>query len=122
MKVFIADDSELIRERLTEILMGLKKPVDIVGQAGTVRDAIERITLLHPDLVILDIKMPDGSGIEVLRDIKRKFSDIHILMFSQYAIPVFKHRCQFFGADDFFEKGDFDSLLGAVAILGESYA
>ena len=64
MKVFIADDSPILRERLDAMLSELPG-IKIVGQAGNVADAIETIRALHPDVVILDIRMPGGSGIGV---------------------------------------------------------
>ena len=70
IKVFIADDSLIVQEHLVTMLDELTE-VEIVGQAGTVVGAISAIRKFQPDVVILDIRMPDGSGIDVLRTIKQ---------------------------------------------------
>ena len=61
IKVFIADDSLIVQEHLVTMLDELSE-VEIVGQAETVAEAISAIGKLQPDVVILDIRMPDGSG------------------------------------------------------------
>jgi two-component system response regulator DevR len=71
IKVFIADDSLIVREHLVTMLDELAG-IEIVGQAGTVTEAISAIRILQPDVVILDIRMPGGSGIDVLENIKQK--------------------------------------------------
>ena len=62
IKVFIADDSLIVREHLVTMLDELAG-IEIVGQAGTVTEAISAIRNLQPDVVILDIRMPGGSGL-----------------------------------------------------------
>ena len=69
IKVFLADDSLIVREHLVTMLTEVTE-VEIVGQAENVPDAINGIGKLQPDLVILDIRMPGGSGIDVLEKIK----------------------------------------------------
>src|SRR5436190_509507 len=71
MRIFLADDSVIVRERLTTLLLELPE-VEIVGEAATAGDAMKSIRELRPDVVILDIQMPGGSGIDVLRTIRRE--------------------------------------------------
>jgi len=70
MRVFIVDDSEILRSRLIEMLSEFKE-IDIVGQTGYAQEAIELIKELIPDVVILDIRLPDGNGINLLKMIKK---------------------------------------------------
>src|SRR5690348_13960631 len=70
MQVFIVDDSALVRQRLAELLVAVEH-VHVIGEAGTVADALSRIPELRPDLVTVDIRMPDGDGVSVLKAIKQ---------------------------------------------------
>ena len=67
--VLIVDDSELIRQRLIALLAESPE-IRIVGEAGNSREALEAMRRIRPDTVILDIRMPGGSGIELLKQIK----------------------------------------------------
>ena len=80
MKVFIADDSEVVCERLTTMLSELPG-IEIIGQS------IESIRRLHPDVVILDIRMPGGSGIDVLEDIKKTNTAPVVIVLTNYPYP-----------------------------------
>lgn len=110
LNVFIADDSILVRERITELLADLPE-VNLVGQAGNVPDAVAGIQRLRPDAVILDIRMPGGSGIEVLETIKMYGSGPLVIMLTAYAQPQYRERCLAAGADYFFDKTtEFDQI------------
>jgi len=64
MRVFLIEDHRMVREALCEVLT--KDPdIDVVGQAGDAADGLERVTALKPDVVVLDIRLPDLNGIEV---------------------------------------------------------
>ena len=103
LKVFIADDSQVFRSRLVEMLSDFRG-IEIIGQA---RDAIEASKLLEqlrPDVIILDIRMPGGSGIDVLRNIKKDVNNPKIIMLTNYSYPVYREKCKGLGADFFFDK------------------
>ena len=102
MKVFIADDSVQIRERLIEMLSELPE-IEIIGVAGDAPEAIRDIWKLNPDMVILDIRMPGGSGIEVLKEIKEKSHPV-VVMLTNYPYPQYRKKCMDLGADYFFDK------------------
>jgi DNA-binding NarL/FixJ family response regulator len=102
MKVFIADDSVQIRKRLIEMLSEVPE-VEITGEAGDAPEAIREIRRLDPDMVILDIRMPGGNGIDVLREIKEK-SHPAIIMLTNYPYPQYRKKCMDLGADYFFDK------------------
>jgi DNA-binding NarL/FixJ family response regulator len=117
MKVFIADDSALMRERLAAMLSELPD-LDIVGQAGNGIDAITSIRTLLPDAVILDIRMPKKSGIEVLKEIKKKEPAPLVIMFTNYPYPQYRDRCLHAGADYFFDKAnEVEQLLQVLNAL-----
>jgi len=103
MKVFIADDSAVVRERLIEMLSEFPE-IEIIGQAQSVPESIESIRALHPDVVILDIRMPGGSGIDVLQNIKKNNPALIVIMLTNYPYPQYRKKCMEAGADYFFDK------------------
>lgn len=114
MRVVIADDSSIVRGRMASLLTDLKQ-VEIVGQAQDVPEAVESVTRLKPDLVILDIQMPGGSGIDALEKIKRDKPAPIVMMFSNDSYSQYRQRCMDLGADYFFDKStEFEKLLKAL--------
>jgi DNA-binding NarL/FixJ family response regulator len=110
MKIVIADDSIELRERLVEMVSELSV-IEIVGQAKDTVGAIESISSLKPDLVILDIKMAGGSGIEVLKKIKKDYPSILVIMFTNYPTTQYRNRCLDLGADFFLDKStEYDEI------------
>ncbi len=71
MRIFIADDSSVVRERLTAMLSNLEE-IETIGQAQDVDEAISSIEELKPDAVILDIQMPGGTGIDVMKAYQKR--------------------------------------------------
>ena len=115
MKVFIADDSSEVRQRLIAMLSDLRK-IDTFGQAGTVQEAIAAIPALNPDIVILDIRMPGGSGIDVLKTIEKKNHSPVIIMLTNYPLSQYMERCLNAGADYFLDKSsDFEKVIDIIA-------
>jgi DNA-binding NarL/FixJ family response regulator len=110
LKIFIADDSLIIRARLVtliEELVGVK----LVGQAGSGADAISGIWRLKPDVVILDIRMPIGSGFEVLQNIKQGQAAPLVIVLTNYLYSVYRQKCLQAGADFFLDKStEFDQI------------
>ena len=110
IKVFIADDSRIVQEHLVTILDELAE-VEIVGQAKTVAEAISAIVKLQPDVVILDIRMPDGSGIDVLQTIKQGEPAPAVIVLTNYPYPAYRQKCLQAGADFFLDKStEFDQI------------
>jgi DNA-binding NarL/FixJ family response regulator len=104
MRVLIVDDSRIMRERVVEMLSELQDDIVVVGQAGEATEAIGAVHRLKPDAVILDIGMPGGSGIDVLRAIRQDGLSPVIMMFTNLANPLYRKRCKDIGADFFFDK------------------
>src|SRR5512138_1338893 len=68
MKLIVIDDHILFREGLTK-LIGRQPDMTVVGEGGTVRDAVELVRKYRPDLILMDFKLPDGTGVEAARAI-----------------------------------------------------
>jgi len=103
MKVFIVDDSAVLRERVIEMLSELPG-IEIIGHAQNVSDALSAIKKLNPDVVILDIRIPGGSGIDVLQDIKKEKDAPMVIILTNYPYPQYRKKCLGLGADYFFDK------------------
>jgi DNA-binding NarL/FixJ family response regulator len=84
IRVFLLDDHEVVREGIRSLLE-YDEEIEVVGEASTVAEAMTRIPLAHPDVAILDVRLPDGSGIEVCRDIRSDDPSVTCLMLTSYA-------------------------------------
>lgn len=110
VKVFIVDDSLIVQERLVTMLNELAG-IKVVGQAETVAEAMSGIWSLQPDVVILDIQMPDGSGIELLRKIKQVEAAPMVIILTNYPYQKHREKCLKAGADFFLDKSiEFDQI------------
>jgi two-component system, NarL family, response regulator DevR len=100
LRIVVVDDHEIVREGLVAILA--RQPgYDVVAQAGTVADALASVERYLPDLVILDISLPDGSGIETCREIKARLPETKVVILTG--------------------SGDEDSVLTAVVAGASGY-
>jgi DNA-binding NarL/FixJ family response regulator len=103
LKVLIADDSEVFVQRLVQAL-GEINGVEIVGRARTGAEALQALRDLRPEVVILDIRMPGGTGIDVLEGMrKEKLATITIVL-TNFAFPQYRRKCLQMGARFFFDK------------------
>jgi two-component system response regulator DevR len=83
-RVMICDDHEVVREGLRG-LIGRQAGMSVVGEAGTVAEAIAAATASKPDVVIMDVRLPDGSGVEACRSIREAHPDTRVIMLTSYA-------------------------------------
>jgi len=110
IKLFIVDDSLIVRERLVTMLSELAG-IEVIGQAENVSEAISSIRKLQPDVVILDIQMPGGSGIDVLRAIKQAEAAPMVIILTNYPYQKHRQKCFEAGADFFLDKSiEFDQI------------
>ncbi|MGD9369573.1 MAG: response regulator transcription factor [Desulfobacteraceae bacterium] len=117
MKVFIVDDSSLLRDRLGESIAEIKG-VEAVGAANDVQMALEMIPTFRPDVVILDIHLPNGNGITVLEKLKSEPAPPIVIMFTAYPYPQYRQKCLQAGADYFFDKAtEFDCIPAVLETL-----
>ncbi|MFE0036376.1 response regulator [Streptomyces sp. NPDC059015] len=82
--VFLVDDHEVVRRGVYELLSA-EDDIEVVGEVGTAADALVRIPAMRPDVAILDVRLPDGSGVEVCREVRSRNEDIKCLMLTSYA-------------------------------------
>ncbi|RFA07642.1 DNA-binding response regulator [Subtercola boreus] len=83
IRVFLVDDHELVRRGIAGLL-GLEHDIEIVGEAGTVHQAEVRIAATQPDVVLLDVRLPDGSGIDLCREVRSASPNIRCLILTAY--------------------------------------
>ena len=82
--VFLLDDHEVVRAGL-RALLDASDDIEVVGEAGTVAEALARIPATKPDVAILDVRLPDGSGVEVCREVRSNSPEIACVMLTSYA-------------------------------------
>ena len=83
IRVFLLDDHEIVRRGVRELLES-SPDITIVGEAGTASSALARIPPLHPDVAVLDVRLPDGDGITVCRDIRSRMPEVACLMLTSF--------------------------------------
>lgn len=117
LKVLIADDSALLRERLARTLANVPG-VELVGQMTNGRETLDAVQQLKPDVVILDIRMPKGNGLQVLKAIKVDNGAPVVIILTAYPHPQYQRICREAGAEFFFEKlSEFDRVPQVIANL-----
>jgi DNA-binding NarL/FixJ family response regulator len=83
-RVFLLDDHEIVRRGLRELVEG-EDDLAIVGEAATAEEALTRIPATSPNVAVLDVRLPDGDGVEVCREIRSRHPEVHCLMLTSYA-------------------------------------
>jgi DNA-binding NarL/FixJ family response regulator len=84
IRVFLLDDHEVVRRGVRELLES-EADVDVVGEAGTAEEALARIPAVQPDVAVLDVRLPDGNGVEVCREIRSRHPEVSCLMLTSFA-------------------------------------
>jgi DNA-binding NarL/FixJ family response regulator len=84
IRVFLLDDHEIVRRGLAD-LVSIEDDLEVVGEAGTAAEALLRIPAVRPDVAVLDVRLPDGSGVEVCREIRSQMPEVRCLMLTSYA-------------------------------------
>lgn len=84
MKVVLVDDHEVVRQGL-KTLIDAEDDLDVVGEAGDVDNAIRQVGYHSPDVVVMDVRLPDGTGVEACREIRSRWPDVNVLMLTSYA-------------------------------------
>jgi len=100
IRVFLVDDHEVVRRGLVDLLLA-EPGIDVVGEAGTVTAALNRIPALRPDVAVLDMRLPDGDGVSACREIRSMLPQTACLMLTAY--------------------GDDQALLGAIMAGAAGY-
>jgi DNA-binding NarL/FixJ family response regulator len=103
MRVLVVDDSEVFVHRLALSLAEVSG-IQIIGYAHNVPDAVRGIRKAQPDVVILDIRLPGGSGVDVLEALKEEQFKPIVIVLSDYSFPQYRRKCLQSGACYFFDK------------------
>lgn len=119
VKVFLAEDSAPIRQRLGAMLAA--SAISVVGEAETPGDCIAGILRLHPDVVVLDVQLDGGTGLEVLRAVRAAAPRVVFVVLSNNASPAYRKRYLAEGAWRFLDKtAEFHQLTATVAAASAS--
>jgi DNA-binding NarL/FixJ family response regulator len=110
VRLALVDDHAIIREGLRSLL-GQNSYIEVVGEAATGRECLARIEEWHPDVVIMDISMPDINGIEATRILKKQWPQIKIIIFSMHSTSEYIYRAFQAGACGYVLKESMGSEL-----------
>jgi RNA polymerase sigma factor (sigma-70 family) len=117
-RVLIADDDDLMRAGLVELLSG-EPEIEVIGEASTGREAVERTRRLDPDVVLMDIRMPDLDGIEATRELTRAAPRARVLILTTFEQDEYIFGALRAGASGFLLKRTRpEELIAAVHTVG----
>lgn len=83
VSVFLVDDHEVVRRGLIDLL-GADPDLQVIGEAGSVAEALVQIPTVRPDVAVLDVRLPDGNGIELCRELLSRLPDLRCLMLTSF--------------------------------------
>ena len=112
--VLIIDDNPRIRKRIAALLA--ESPmIRLVGEAGSGREALDAVRQTGPDTVILDVHLPDQSGIALLKTFKSRYPSMRIVMLTNLDDARYRQQCRTLGADHFLSKSlEFEKIVDAI--------
>lgn len=123
IRIVVADDHTLIRRGIVGLLDS-QPDMEVVGEAGTGKEALEQMELHTPDVVLLDVAMPEGNGLEVAREVKQRFPNTQMLMLTMHDRQDYLFEALRAGAAGYILKGaDVQDLLAGIRAVsqGEVY-
>lgn len=97
LRILVVDDYPPIRAALRE-LMEMESGWLVCGEAGSSREAIQQAEKLAPDVIIMDVMMPGGSGLEATREIVGRHPEVNVVLFTQHELPELRQRMREVGA------------------------
>ncbi|MCK9421161.1 MAG: response regulator transcription factor [Bacteroidales bacterium] len=119
IKIFLVDDHQLVRDGIKALLMSADN-IGILGEASTGKECFEKIALDQPDVLILDISLPDTSGIEITRRVTMEYPDIKVLILSMYTNEDFIINSVKAGARGYLPKNTSrEELLEAIQTIND---
>ena len=114
MKVLIADDSILIRRSLVKLIGSLENVTEI-SESTNVPETVRLCNENKPDILVLDIRMPGGSGFDVLNSIRDHLDKITVIMLTKYSTSNFREEAEKFNVKYFFDKSnEFEKVLDVI--------
>jgi DNA-binding NarL/FixJ family response regulator len=117
IRLLVADDHQVIRTGLASLLAGTE--IEIVAEAANGKECIEQAEKVNPDVILLDIRMPDGDGLSTLEKLRAKMPDAVVVMLSTYDNPTYIARAVALGASDYVLKGSSrDDIIATIIAAG----
>ena len=118
IRLLVADDHLVVRTGLKSLVASTD--IEVVGEATTGGECIRLATELKPDVVLLDIRMPDGDGLNALSRLKLDMPNLPVLVFSTYDNPTYVARAVALGANGYLSKGaSGDELIAAIRTVSK---
>ncbi len=118
IRVLLVDDHEVVRRGL-RALLDAQDGIEVVGEAGSVNDAVRQVGFNSPDVVMMDVRLPDGSGVEATRRIRQRFPDVAVLILSSFADQEALVSSIEAGASGYLLKRvDTEAIVDAVRAVG----
>ena len=118
LRILLVDDHEVVRVGL-RALINDQPGMKVVGEAATAREAVIQAGIQRPDIVVLDLRLPDGHGVDVCRDIKAKFPNTRIIVLTSFADDDAILDAIAFGAEGYvLKKIGSDEILDAIRRIG----
>lgn len=112
--MFLVDDHEVVRRGVAALLES-EGDIEVIGEAGTAESAVARIPALRPDVAVLDVRLPDGNGVDVCREVRSRVPDLACLMLTSFADDDALFNAVMAGASGYVLKQIHGSdLVGAV--------
>ena len=116
--LLVCDDHEVIRTGLASLLVGTG--IQIVAEAASGAETIKQAQKVKPDVILLDVRMPDGDGLSTLEKLRAKVPDSRVVMLSTYDNPTYIARAVALGASDYVLKGSpRDAIVATITAAGE---
>jgi DNA-binding NarL/FixJ family response regulator len=121
--VLLVDDHAVVREGLAQRI-NREADLEVCGEAQTVGEARRAVGKLHPDIVVVDISLPDGHGLELIKDLKIRHPDLRMLVFTMYDESIYAERTLRAGAHGYITKQESpERVLAAIRrVLQGGYA
>src|ERR1051325_6768152 len=114
IRIFLVDDHAVLRQAVS-VMLGAERDMTVVGQAGNGREALAAVKSARPDVVMLDIKMPEAGGLEGLQDIPRTCPKARVIVFTMYENPAYVNAAIRTGASGYVLKSvGREDLLEAI--------
>ena len=118
LRVFVVDDQEVVRRGVTDLLSEADD-LTVVGQASTVAQALARVPAMRPDVAVLAVRLPNGSGVELCRELRSRLPDLHCLMLTSYTDQTVMMDAFLAGAEGFVIKDITGvDLVAAIRTVG----
>lgn len=117
LKVLLVEDSSLLSERMMEILSDIEG-IESVGAVATETAAIDAINQKQPDVILLDLRLKEGTGFSVMRHLKHIHKQPIIIVVTNYALPQYRVEAEALGAQYFLDKSQqFDAIPAVLTAL-----